>query len=243
MSDKHDVEVCSSCQEVLHGNYCAACGTQKSLKRIDGAYVARQVSTVLNFDKGFFYTIRELLVRPGGTVSTFILTDRNRLVKPIVFIIICSLIYTLTQRILLFEDGYINYAREDGSMASVLFGWLSNNYGYTNILISIFTALWIKLFYWKRDVNFFEVLILLCFVMGMCMLIFTLFGIVDSFTELKAMDVGSILGVGYFSWAVGQFFGKRAIFNYVKALLSFFLGLISFSLIILLLGRVIDFFV
>ena len=66
----------------------------------------------LNFDRGILYTVRELLLRPGKTVRQFIQEDRNRLVKPIVFIIVCSLIYSLIQQVVRFEDGYVGYSFE-----------------------------------------------------------------------------------------------------------------------------------
>ena len=72
----------------------------ETLPRIDGKYIWNEISSVLNFEKGLFYTIRELLIRPGETVREFIQKDRNRLVKPIIFIIICSFIYTIIQQIL-----------------------------------------------------------------------------------------------------------------------------------------------
>ena len=69
------------------------------LKRIDGRYVWDEISSVLNFEKGFLYTTKELFLRPGKTVREFIQKDRNRLVKPIIFIIICSFIYSIIQQI------------------------------------------------------------------------------------------------------------------------------------------------
>ncbi len=50
---------------------------------------------MINFDKGIFYTIKELLIRPGENIPKFIHNDRNRLVKPLIFVIVCSLIYTI----------------------------------------------------------------------------------------------------------------------------------------------------
>ncbi|MEM6298978.1 MAG: DUF3667 domain-containing protein, partial [Bacteroidota bacterium] len=61
---------------------------KKPLKRIDKAYILSEISSVLNLEKGIFYTIKELLIRPGKSIRTFIHEDRTRLVKPIVFIIV-----------------------------------------------------------------------------------------------------------------------------------------------------------
>ena len=67
----------------------------KTLERIDGKYIWKEIVSVLNFDKGIFYTIKEIFLRPGKTIQEFLLYDRKRLVKPILFIIIMSLVYTI----------------------------------------------------------------------------------------------------------------------------------------------------
>ena len=45
--------------------------TKATLDRIDSTYLWNEVRSVLNFDKGVFYTIREILLRPGLTVKRF----------------------------------------------------------------------------------------------------------------------------------------------------------------------------
>ena len=49
------------------------------LKRIDGKYIWDEIRSVLNFDKGIFYTIKELFIRPGDTVREFLIYDRKML--------------------------------------------------------------------------------------------------------------------------------------------------------------------
>ncbi|NND07971.1 MAG: DUF3667 domain-containing protein [Saprospiraceae bacterium] len=103
-----DLEQCQKCGKEFSGDFCSECGNPKHLKRIDGSYILSEMVSVLNFDKGIFYTIKELLVRPGENVKKFICNDSNRLVKPIIFVIVCSLIYTIAQQLLKFEDGYVS---------------------------------------------------------------------------------------------------------------------------------------
>ncbi|MEO1212345.1 MAG: DUF3667 domain-containing protein [Bacteroidota bacterium] len=231
---------CTQCDGEFRGNFCSTCGNPKSLRRIDGAYIISEVASIFNFEKGILLTIRELLLRPGRNIQAFILEDRNRLVKPIVFIILCSLIYTLFQQIFKFEDGYVNYSFEESSSSLYMFEWVTKNYGYANILISLFIVAWIKAFFRKDSYNFFEILILLCFVIGMGMLIFTFFGVIDSLTGLNIIDKGFFIGVLYISWSIGQFFSGNKVKNSLKGLMSYMLGLFSFALFILILGSLID---
>ncbi len=234
---------CKNCNTEINQNYCPNCGQPAKLKRIDGKYILSEIGSVLNFDKGIFFTIRELLLRPGQSIRNFISDDRNRLVKPIAFIIITSLIYTIAQQFLHFEDGYVNYSTigEEKSAIISIFKWISNNYGFSNILMAFLIAFWIKIFFRKYNYNFFEILILLFFLIGIGMLAFAFFGIISSMIGINILDSGGVIIVFlYISWGIGQFFGKSKITNYLKGLLSYVFGMISFALIALVMGILID---
>ena len=231
---------CLKCNSELNGTYCSNCGQPAELKRINKQYILDEIGSVLNFDTGIFYTIRELLLRPGITIREFLSEDRNRLVKPIIFIIISSLIYTILKQLLLFEDGYIDYEGSEYDTASIIFKWVQNNYGYANILMGVFIAFWTKIIFRKYAYNFYEILILLCFVMGIGMLIYSLFGTIESIIKMKVLQIGGIIGFIYTSWAIGQFFDKRIKANYLKALISYLLGMITFVFTVIGLGLLID---
>ncbi|MBL4594821.1 MAG: DUF3667 domain-containing protein [Flavobacteriales bacterium] len=240
MNKEIDFEQCKKCEAELSDDFCSKCGNPKVLKKIDGSYILSEIVSVLNFDKGIFYTIKELFVRPGENVHKFIHNDRNRLVKPIIFIIVCSLIYTIAQQLLKFEDGYVNAGGFGDSAVSNIFEWIQKNYGYANILMSIFITVWIKLFFKKYNYNFFEIIILLCFVMGIGMLIYTTFGIIESITKLKILQIGGIITFIYTSWAIGQFFDRNKKLNYLKGLIAYLLGMITFYFLAVILGLGID---
>jgi hypothetical protein len=231
---------CKNCNTEVTLNYCPNCGQPKQLKRINGHYIIHEIEHVLHFEKGILYTIRELLTNPGKNVQQFITENRNRLVKPIIFIIITSLIYSVINHFFHIEDGYVNYSETKASATSAIFNWVQQHYGYANIIMGVFIAAWVKLFFRKYQYNFFEILILLCFVMGMGMLIFSVFGIIQGLTHFNLMQVAGIAGFVYSAWAIGQFFDKKKIINYVKAFFAYLLGFITFALSILLTGSLVD---
>jgi hypothetical protein len=241
MNKEIDFEQCKKCEAELTDNFCSKCGNPKILSKIDGKYIISEIISVINFDKGIFYTIKELLTKPGENVQKFIHSDRKRLVKPIIFLIICSLIYTITQQILRFEDGYVNAGGFGDSALTSITEWIQKNYGYANILMSIFIAFWIKVFFKKYKYNFFEIIILLCFVMGIAMLIYTTFGIIESITKIRILNFAGIIGIIYTSWAIGQFFDKNKKMNYLKGLIAYLLGMVSFYFLAIILGLGIDY--
>lgn len=234
---------CNNCNNELTGKYCSNCGLAVEMKRIDGHYIMHEIEHVLHFEKGILLTIKELLLRPGQNVREFIAKDRSKLVKPILFIIITSLIYTLISHFFHIEKGYVNYDGTKDSTTGLIFNWIQNHYGYANIMMGVFIAFWLKLFFRKYDYNFFEILILLCFVMGMGMLIFSVFALFEGLTKLEVMGISGAVGVIYCTWALGQFFDKNKGINYLKAFISYMLGMITFSISAIAIGLLVDFLI
>jgi len=230
---------CKKCDNEFLGNYCSNCGNPLTLTRINGKYIIKEIGSVLNFDKGILYTIRELIFRPGISIRKFIQEDRNRLVKPIIFLILCSIIYTLAQHFLHFEDGYLSAETGNSAVIKIL-EWIQSNYGYANIFMGFFIGLWTKILFRKSGFNFYEILILIFFTMGIDMLFYTIFGIAESLTNLKVLHIGSIIGVIYSTWAIGRFFNKNKVSSYIKGFFSYFLGWMTSIILVTIIGVLID---
>ncbi|GGF08976.1 Protein of unknown function [Chishuiella changwenlii] len=231
---------CKNCNNEVHLNYCSNCGQPVKLKRINAYYILHEIEHILHFERGILYTIKELTLNPGKSIKTYITENRSKLVKPIIFIIVTSLIYTFCNHYFHFEDGYINYHDEKSSAIKDIFKWIQAHYGYANIIIGVFISLWAKLFFRKYEFNFFEILILLCFITGISMLIYSVFGILQYFTHYNLMQVSSVVGLLYIVWAMGQFFDKRKLINYLKAFISYVLGILTFSITLILIGALVD---
>ncbi|KQR67722.1 hypothetical protein ASF92_18805 [Pedobacter sp. Leaf176] len=232
---------CRNCNSPVNSKYCPDCGHPSKMKRIDGHYLMHEIEHVLHFERGFLYTVRELITNPGKNVKNYLSENRSRLVKPIIFIILTSLFYSVVVGFFHLEDGYINYMDDNlQSTASAMFKWIQAHYGYANIIMGIFIALWMKLFFRKYDYNIFELLILLCFVVGMSMLILAIFGFIEGITHIKTLQIGGIVAVIYLTWAIGQFYDGKKIASYVKVFVAYLLGTLVVSLLVLITGGIID---
>ena len=104
------------------------------------------------------------------------------------------MLYSLSQQTFGFEDGYVGLSFVEQPSVEAVFEWISTHYGYSNILISICMGIWIRLFFSNDGFNFYEILILLCYIVGVGMLFFALFGIIESFVDFKIVDKGFFLG-------------------------------------------------
>jgi hypothetical protein len=77
--------------------------------------------------------------------------------------------------------------------------------------------------------------------MGIAMLIYTTFGIIESITKIRILNFAGIIGIIYTSWAIGQFFDKNKKMNYLKGLIAYLLGMLSFYFLAIILGLGIDY--
>ena len=230
---------CKNCNHDLDGNYCSNCGHPTKLKRIDSHYIKNELRNLFYLEKGFFYSIKELIIRPGQSVRKFVSEDRNRLVKPVTFLIVTSLIYTLINLYFHIDDEYVNYESIEDSAISTILRWILEHHGYGNIIMGIFIAFWTKTFFKKYGYNFFEILILLCFLMGIEMLVCSIFGIIEGVTNIQLAYIASLLGSTYTIWATAQFFENK-LTNYLKATAAAALGWLLFILSIVFSGIAVD---
>ena len=231
---------CKNCNTEFDSNFCPNCGQPRIFKRIDGHYILHEIEHVIHFERGILYTIRELITNPGQNIRNYLSENRSRLIKPIIFIVITSLLYSLLISFFHIEDQYIKFQGEELDTPVKIFKWIQSHYGYANIIMGIFITFWLKLFFRRYHYNIFELLILLCFVTGIGMLIYSLFALVEGLTKAKLMAIGGMIGIGYCSWAIGHFFGKDKILNYVKAFFAYVLGMITFTFSAIFLGFIID---
>lgn len=236
---------CKNCGTGITSKFCPDCGQPATLKRIDAHYITHEIEHVLHFERGILYTVRELMTAPGKNVQNYISENRSRLVKPIIFVIVTSLVYSIIAHFFHTEERYLQSIDSHGIesklvITSNIFRWLQGHYGYANIIMGFFIALWTKLFFKKYGYNLFEIIILLCFIMGMTMLIYALFAIIDGITHQSLILYATLVICIYYSWAIGQFFDKAKKINYFKAFAASIIGFFSYLIVILFIGITLD---
>lgn len=234
---------CKNCNVIITGNFCVDCGQPVKLHKIDKHYIAHEISHALHFEKGFFYTAKDLLIRPSASIKDFIYQNRNKHMKPAGFLLLTSLLFTLIAHVF-HADLLFNQKEQlsvgDGGVADIM-GWVNTHLGYTNLFIGVFVAFCLNFFFRKYGYNFFEIVIMLCFILGEGMLILSLTTLFFPLMSAKAfMIISSILSYGYSIWAIGKFFDGTKVFSYVKAFFAYFLGYLLFLLAIIPIGLFTD---
>jgi Protein of unknown function (DUF3667) len=164
---------CKNCNHQLSENFCSNCGQAANVKRIDKHYMSHEILHLLHFEKGFLFTVKALMTRPGQSIREFIVDNRHKHMKPVAYLIVTSLIYTLISHFFHADDINNSKVKLDfgkSSYVGIFLHWMQTNVGYSNIIMGIFVALSVQLLFRKYKYNFFEIMTLLCFVMGQAML-------------------------------------------------------------------------
>jgi hypothetical protein len=233
---------CKNCNTEIDYNFCPNCGQPKNIKRIDKQYIMHEIEHVLHFERGILHTVKELFTNPGKNIRKYLTESRTRLVKPVIFIFLTSLLYTLINNFFHIEDAYVNNNVFDNSLILKIINWIQSHYGYANLLTGIFIAIWLKILFKKYDYNFYELLIMLCFVMGISMIIFSVFALIEGLVHFKLLGFASIISFLYLILSIVSFFNDKKIGNYFKAIIAFLFGSITFYIIIIAIGATLDFF-
>ena len=200
----------------------------KALKRIDAHYILHEIGHIVHLERGVFSTIKKLIVQPGNTIIEFISITRTKIVKPIVFLIIITLIYSITNKLLHFQDATVEKVI-DYNAVTIIDNWFTVNLGYYNICLGVFVALFLNLFYYKSKYNLFEILVLMCYIIAIDMLLAAILGIFASFIAFDFMRTYIVICLVYTIYAIANFFGKTKWYNYFIALFSFLTGMIALT--------------
>ncbi len=81
---------CLNCGTEIHVNFCSNCG-QKKYKRIDRKYIWDELQyTTVHMNKGFLYSIKNIIKNPGKTARIFVDGNRVNHYKPIALAFLLS---------------------------------------------------------------------------------------------------------------------------------------------------------
>ena len=234
---------CKNCSEPIHGNYCSNCGQPANISRVDRQYIVQEIASAFYAERGMLYTIKKMLTSPGKSIRQYITEDRSRYVKPITYLIITSLVYTLVSNFFHIDakDYYLQESDMKFPTVTLFIDWMIDYHGHVSILSGFFVAFLVKLFFRKSGYNLFEIFILMCFALGTSALLFTVAVIIQGITQLNLIYISSsLILVIYYTWVIGQFFDEKKATSYLKAFLSCMLGFWIFSFLVAGIGMFID---
>jgi hypothetical protein len=210
---------CLNCNAKIEDNFCSVCGQKTSTHRFSLEQVAFNdfVQGILLLDKGFPYTIKELITRPGHSIREYIQGKRIRH-----FNYFSLLIVMLSANIFFSQYKAVSLTEIYGD--EVLSGYLKLSKNYGKMLKVIGIPLWAVVFYFvfgKAKQNYIEKVILSIYMIcGMLIvnLPFEIFSILntDIAVLLFVNNAKAILITTYSFYFIYQYF---SVYGYKKNIL------------------------
>ena len=240
---------CKNCGHRVDEKFCNHCGQNSKVDRINFPNFLNEVSeSVFQINKGLFYTLKELFVRPGNTLKEFINGKRKNHFKPIAYVLTLSTVYFLitqvTNQNTWMDDavsGWMNgvTGSNSGVEISKIITWFSKNYAYSTLLLLPVFSVASYLSFLKFGKNYLEHIVINSYITGQQAIFYALFAIGGTVIESDAIEVFSFLVSILYTFRVfWQFFleGNRTV-NILRSIMTYMLYLIfSLGLLLALMG-------
>src|SRR5688572_509725 len=86
---------CKGCGAMINGNYCSLCG-QKVIDRFSLRYLWSLLhADLLEVDRGWWLTFKDLTLRPGPTIESYLNGNTKRYFSPIKYLLLISALFYL----------------------------------------------------------------------------------------------------------------------------------------------------
>lgn len=151
---------CQNCNLIISDNFCGNCG-QKKYKRIDKKYIWDEIQyTFLHTNKGFLYSVKNILKNPGKTAKEFIDGNRVNHYKPILLAFLLSGISAfISFKIIGFKEIMANYYAKQNLNSALTNDYMTIASSYNSIIMLLlipFFGFFTKLAFRKWGHNYYE---------------------------------------------------------------------------------------
>lgn len=240
---------CKNCETHLQGKYCSHCGQNANVDKLSVSNFINELSkSVLQIDRGFFYTLKSLFFRPGKAINEYLSGKRKKHFKPVAYVLTFSTIYFLitqaTGQNTWMDDmisGFSTGALEkDGNseIPSILI-WFSKNFAYTTLLLLPVFSIASYLAFLGLGKNYLEHIVINSYTTGQQAIFYSLIALLNTFIDSEVLaSLPILLAVSYVFVVYWQLFieGNRLLIL-LRSIFTYLLYLIfSFGILIAILG-------
>ncbi len=248
---------CANCGTAVELHYCPNCGQKHAEGRLHMGHLFSEFAhNYLGTDSGFFFTLRQLIVRPGHAVNDFLSGKRRPYLKPVQFYLLMLTLFFVVSELLnvnpLEMGTQVNQdlgIQPSGALMGKkkyqqLMEVLSQNLKVIFSVMLFVLALTMKLIYRKRPYTFTELLVFTLFLFGVSYLFSCLLSLLMAAhlpRTLHSVLNASIYLVStvYTAWAICQFYGGRGVRGWLKAGTTYLVSFIFLMVLSVAVGVVI----
>jgi len=237
---------CKNCGQLVKGTYCSHCGQNSNVGKITLSGLLKDiVNNVFQIDKGFFFTLKELFLRPGISIEEYLNGKRKKYFKPITYVLSMSTIYFLTTKIVgqptwldSFFSGFTSQTFQDAGQKQVppFLSWFANNFAYSTLLLLPVFSLASYLSFRRLGSNYAEHLVINSYITGQQAVFYsfsTLIHLLWSSDMLAWLQV--LMSIGYAIWVFTSFFREEhTVKSILRSLSTYIIYLVLSTLCLIL---------
>ena len=236
---------CKNCGEIINGQYCSHCGQNTNVGKITMSSLANEFSeSLLQVNKGFFFTVKELFTRPGKTILEYLKGKRKNHFKPITYALTLSTIYYLVSQasgqntwmddlISGFSKGVYESTESKEIPAALI--WFSKNFAYTTLLLLPVFSLASYLAFRSKEQNYLEHLVINAYTAGQQAIFYTLFCLIQSRIKSEVFEWLPIVSAFFYAiWVFWQIFEEGSRFSNVLRTIWTYILYLFLSTVLLL---------
>lgn len=238
---------CLNCGQEITGNYCSNCG-QKKYRRIDRKYIIEEAQySLLHTNKGFLYSVKNILKNPGKTAREFIDGNRVNHYKPILLAFVLSGISAIISfKIIglneIMKDMYASKNMDSG-FADAYVSITSTYFSFLMLACVPVFALFTKLAFYKWGQNYYEHVVMNAFTVSFYTIVSIIFLYPfyyifrENFDQFQLVLFSSMLTIPIMLvWFYKGFYSEKALSSIlVRILLISILTAIAFTLVVFIL--------
>ena len=243
---------CKNCGNPFEGKFCNLCGQNIRVDKLTLFSFIEEISdSVFQVNRGLFYTIKSLTIRPGHAIREFLSGQRKYYFKPIAYILLLSTFYFLITKIFgsttLLENAISGFRRGAEDKSDFLHNavilqfsteWLVNNFAYSNLLLVPALSIASYISFLGRNQNFLEHIVINSYIGGQQTIFYSFFTVFDFISKQDdfGLTLAFIISIVYRFWAFIQFYQtKNKLYTSFRLLLTYILFYFTIMIILTLL--------
>ncbi len=238
-------DICKNCNQLIIENFCGNCG-QKKFKRINKKYISDEVQyTFLHTNKGFLYSVKNIIKNPGKTAREFIEGNRVNHYKPILLAFVLSGISAfISYKIIGLKEIMSEYYSKQHLNSQFMNDYMSFTSSYNSFIMLLLIpcfALVTKLAFRKWGQNYYEHVVMNAYILSF----YTLVNIIILYPVIYFMksNVDSIIPMTSISmlampfilvWFFKEFYSSKSLKSIIGRVLLIILFTIMFSIFLMI---------
>jgi hypothetical protein len=211
--------ICKNCRSKFEGNFCSHCGQAANTHKLTMHFILHDLQHgLLHVDHGIFYTIKQILTRPGHTIREFINGERVKHFKPFTLLIILATVYGLLYHYFIHNLFNVNPIGTKETIVGAyekLVRWMTDHFAYATLILVLNTTIASYLVFRRQGYNFAEHLVLNTFYRSaVLVIILALFPLLYVYQERGSQGLtiylvtSQLLDFLFMYWCYAQFFNK-----------------------------------